>query len=222
MSNVSNRHDVVPFVAGETKPLTGQRLAKIGYKGRGNNAAKFKSVAVSVPWIDRADIENNLRELLPYIGNMLENTQDAIIRSRYEANDGKLDTVSDSDIDVRSCIAYLASEAEGDRLTKATLESWFDSAVAETVFVLVAEKLGFTATDPTPAQSVRIGQSVSAYRAIISSLAGGKTMLQMPQIVSLRKVLDVIDTDEISVKLSARLTAMEKKLSEVAAFSDLL
>ncbi len=222
MSNVSNRHDVVPFVAGETKPLSGQRLAKIGYKGRGANKAKFASVAVSVPYLERDDIENNLRQLLPYIGNMLESAQDGIIRSRYEANGGQLDVVHDSDIDVRSCIAYLAAESEGDRLTKATLESWFDSDVAETVFVLVAEKLGFTATDPTPAQSVRIAQSVNAYRAIISSLAGGKTMLQNPQIVSLRKVLDAIPTDDVSVKLDARLTAMEKKLSEVAAFSDLL
>lgn len=222
MSNVSSRHDVVPFVAGETKPLSGQRLAKIGYKGRGEKTAKFASVAVSVPYLERDDIENNLRALLPYIGNMLENTQDAIIRSRYEANGGKLDTIHDADIDVRSCIAYLASEAEGDRLTKATLESWFDSAVAETVFVMIAEKLGFTATDPTPAQSIRIGQSVSAYRAIISSLAGGKTTLEEKQIVSLRKVLDAIDTDEIAMKLDARLTAMEKKIAEVKAFGDLL
>lgn len=222
MSNVSTRHDVVSFVAGETKPLSGQRLAKIGYKGRGSNAAKFASVAVSVPYLQAEDITENLTKLLPYIGNMLENTQDAIIRARYESNGGKLETVSDSDIDVRSCIAYLAAESEGDRLTKATLEAWFDADVAETVFVLVAEKLGFTSADPTPAQGVRINQSVTAYKAIISSLAGGKTMLQTPQITSLRKVLDAIPTDDVSVKLDARLTAMEKKLAEISAFGDLL
>lgn len=222
MSNVFNRHDVVPFVAGETKPLVGQRLAKIGYKGRGNNAAKFKSVAVSVPFLERDDIENNLRALLPYIGNMLESAQDGIIRSRYEANNGELDVVSDADISVGACIAYLAAESEGDRLTKATLESWFDTEVAETVFVMIAEKLGFTATDPTPAQCVRINQSVTAYKAIISSLAGGKTMLQQPQITSLNKVLEAVNADDISRKLSARLTAMEKKLADTAQFADLL
>lgn len=222
MSNVSSVHQVVPFVAGETKPLTGQRLAKIGYKGRGENAAKFKSVAVSIPYLERDAIENHLRELLPYIGNMLEAAQDGIIRSRYESAGGKLDYVHDDDIDVQSCIAYLASEAEGDRLTKATLESWFDANMSETVFVLVAEKLGFTATDPTPAQSIRISQAVKSYRDMISSLSGGKTMLALPQVQSLRKVLGFVDSDDIQKKLDARLMGMEKKIAELNQVSDLL
>jgi len=222
MSNVFNRHSVVPFVSGETKPASGQRLAKVGYKSTKQNPAKFPSIAVSVPYLVRDDIENNLRALLPHIGTMLETAQDGIIRSRYEASSGSLDTVSDLDIDVRACIAYLASEAEGDRLTKVTLESWFDSAAAETVFVLMAEKLGFTATDPSPAQSVRISQSVSAYRAVISSLAGGKTMLEPKVIGNLRTVLDVLSTDEITIRLEARLSAMEKKHAEIVNMSELL
>jgi len=222
MSNAFNRHSVVPFVSGETKPMSGQRLAKVGYKTTKQTPAKFPSIAVSVPYLLPAELEDNFRALLPHIGTMLENAQDGIIRSRYEAAGGNLDTVSDADIDVRSCIAYLASEAEGDRLTKVTLESWFDSAAAETVFVLMAEKLGFTATDPSPAQSVRIAQSVSAYRAVISSLAGGKTMLEPKVIGNLRTMLDVISTDEITIRLDARLSAMEKKHAELLNMSELL
>jgi len=222
MSLVFNRHSIVPFVSGETKAASGQRLAKVGYKSTKQNPAKFPSVAVSVPRLEWSQVEPNMRALMVHIGTMLENAQDGIIRSRYEASGGSLDVVSDADISVLACAAFLVSEAEGDRLTKVTLESWFDSAAAETVFVLMAEKLGFTATDPSPAQSVRIAQSVSAYRGVISSLAGGKTMLEPKVIGNLRTVLDVLDTDEITIRLDARLSAMERKHQELLNMSELL
>lgn len=222
MSNVSTQHDVVPFVSGETVALSNQRLAKVGYKNTDKTPAKFPSIAVSVPYLQPEQITGNITALLPYIGDMLEAVQDKIIRSRYEISEGKLKTVSDSDISVQSCIAFMASEAEGDRLTKATLETWFDSVMAESVFVLMAEKLGFTSDDPSPAQSVRIGQSVDAYRELISSLAGGKTVLIPKQIAALKVALDAIETDEISLKLDARLAAMEKKIAKDTEIASLL
>ena len=69
MSNVSTVHDVVPFVAGKTAALTGQRLAKVGYKSTAKNPARYASIAVSVPYINPDDITENLQALLPYSGS---------------------------------------------------------------------------------------------------------------------------------------------------------
>lgn len=210
MSNVSNVHDVVPFVAGKTNALTGQRLAKVGYKTTAKNPAKFASVAVSVPQIDPAEIRNNLDALLPYIGTMLENVQDSVIRNLYESKDGKLTQVLDSDISVQACIAYLESEAAGDRLKKEHIESWFDRVCAENTFTLIAEKLGYSGDDLTEDQVAAVEKHVKVYRDILSMLSGGRTVLTPVQIKSCRTVIEVSEDESgIGQKLLARLKAME-------------
>ena len=207
---ISNRHSIVPFVAGKTAPLTQQRLAKVGYKTTAKNPAKFASVAVSVPFIQPDDITNNLQALLPHIGTMLENAQDGVIRSLYEASEGSLKEVSDSDISVESCIAWLNAEAAGDRLTKEAIQSWFDTCMQESLYVLIAEKLGFT-SDPTENQDREIRKHCKIYKDVFSMLAGGKTVLQDAQIRGCKTALSLIDSDPIASKLSARIANMERK-----------
>lgn len=221
MSNVSTVHDVVPFVAGKTNPLTGQRLAKVGYKSTAKNPAKYPSIAVSVPQINPDDIRDNLDSLLPYIGTMLEKTQDDVIRSLYESRDGKLSVVQDYEISVQACIAYLESEAAGDRIKKEHIEAWFDRVCAENVFTLIAEKLGFTGDTLTPEQSAVVDKHVKVYRDIMGMLAGGRTVLTPVQIKSCKTVIDVSEDDSgIGTKLMARLTAMESPKA-VAEFLEL-
>ncbi len=214
MSNVSSIHDVVPFVAGKTEALTGQRLAKIGYKTTKNTPAKFPNVAVSVPYINPDDITGNIEALLPYIGNMLESVQDGIIRGLYEGKNGKLKTVSDADISVQACISYLEAEAAGDRLRKEHIEAWFDRVCTDNVFTLVAEKLGYGEDDLTPEQIATVEKHVKVYRDILSMLAGGKTVLTPVQIRSCKVVVELSSDDSgIGSKLLARLSAMEKPKS---------
>lgn len=210
MSNVSNVHDVVPFVAGKTAPLTGQRLAKVGYKTTAKNPAKFASVAVSVPQINPAHIQENLTALLPYIGTMLEETQDKVIRSLYESKDGKLTQVTDADISIQACIAFLESEAAGDRLKKEHIEAWFDRVCKDNTFTLIAEKLGFTGDTLTDEQIAVVDKHVRTYRDILSMLAGGRTVLTPVQIKSCKTVIEVSEDDSgIGQKLIARLNALE-------------
>jgi hypothetical protein len=217
MSNVSNVHNIVPFVAGKTNPFSGQRLAKVGYKNTEKNPAKFPSVAVSVPQINPDHIQENLQSLLPYIVSMLENVQDSVIRSLYESKDGKLTQVLDSDISVQACIAFLESEAAGDRLKKEHIESWFDRVCAENTFTLIAEKLGYTNDDLTDEQVKTVEKHVKVYRDILSMLSGGRTVLTPVQIKSCRTVIEVSEDDSgIGQKLLARLKAMETpKVSEM-------
>ena len=210
MSNVSNVHDVIPFVAGKTAPLTGQRLAKVGYKSTEKNPAKYPSIAVSVPQVNPADITENLTALLPYIGIMIEGVQDSVIRSLYEGKNGKLTQVTDSDISIQACIAYLESEAAGDRLKKEHIEAWFDRVAKENTFTLIAEKLGYSGDDLTPEQVSTVEKHVKVYRDILSMLSGGRTVLTPVQIRSCRTVIEVSEDDSgIGQKLLARLKAME-------------
>jgi hypothetical protein len=221
MSNVSNVHDVIPFVAGKTSALTGQRLAKVGYKSTAKNPAKFPSVAVSVPFLSDDSIRESMDSLLPYIKGMVEKTQDDVIRSLYESKDGSLKIVQDHEISVQACIAFLESEAAGDRIKKEHIESWFDRVCAENVFTLIAEKLGFTGDSLTPEQESTVQKHVKVYRDILSMLAGGRTILTPVQIKSCKTVIDVSEDDSgIGTKLMQRLTAMESP-KPVAEFLEL-
>jgi len=212
MSNVSIAHTVTKFDAKKSQALTGQRLAKCRYKTTAKQVAKYPSICVSVPFIDTAvitDAEKNA--LMPHIRMMLETAQDGIIRSLYESSDGTLSQVTDSDLSVTACIAYLEAESEGSRLTKEFIESWFDSAVSEYVSALIVEKLGYgIGTDDvlTQEQELTVSRHVNGYKGMYSALAGGKTMYQPNQINSLKRVLELVDTDDVSTKLVARLDKM--------------
>ena len=209
MSNVSNVHDIVPFVAGKTAPLSGQRLAKVGYKSTKQNPAKFANVAVSVPHFTPEQVQENYKALLPYIGNMLESAQDKVIRSLYEGKEGALQIVQDHEISIPAIISFLESEAAGDRLKKADIESWFDRVCKDNVYVLLAEKLGFD--EPNEDQDKVLNKHVAVYKDILSMLAGGKTLLTPVQIKSCQTVIDASSDDSgIGEKLSARLKVMSQ------------
>lgn len=219
MSNVSSVHDVKPFKAGD-KALSGQRLAKIGYKKTKNQTNPLTSVAVSVPFILPADVQSNIQRLLPHIGTMLENAQDGIIRSLYESSQGSLKIIQDSEISVEACIGFLEAEAAGNRLTSEAVEKWFDAELSDNVFAMLAQKLGFLSNDAdatlTDAQESTVQKHVKIYRDVLASLAGGKTMLADKQIRGCRNALALApdDSDPMVSRLSARLDTMERKNSE--------
>lgn len=207
--SISNRHSVVPFVAGETQAMADQRLAKVGYKSTKKTPAKYKSIAVSVPVITSID-EDQLERLLPHVVSMLENAQDGIIRSLYESSQGNLASVSDEEISIDACIGYLEAEATGGRLTKEKVEEWFTENLSDNLSVTIADKLNFTSL--TGENEKVINQHLNAYKGILASLAGGKTLLNPAQILGCKKALELsTNEDDVYKKLMARLEAMEKK-----------
>lgn len=214
MSNVSNRHNVNLFVAGKSEPLTGQRLAKIGYKKTAKQINPLPSICVSIPPIDTAnDPFLEMRQNGAFDGiirNALESAQDGIIRSLYETSGGNLSSVSDSDISLVNCLAYIEAENTGGRLTIDFLNAWFDANMKDNLTVIIADKLGFD--ELTDASLEVIGQHLSGYRSLISSLSGGKTILTDMQIKQVSRALEICSVDdETSVKLKNRLNEMQKK-----------
>lgn len=208
MSTISNRHTVQAFDSAKSTALMDQRLAKITYKSRKGTPAKYPSVCVSIPGIVEPS-EDQMKRLMPHLCSLLENAQDGIIRSLYESNDGVLGSVSDDEISIDACISFMETEATGRRLTKELIESWFVNGEAqENCAVLIATKLGY-GEELTAEQAKTVNQHVNAFKGVFSSLAGGKTLMNQKQISGLRTVLDTMEPDDVSKKLSARLTSME-------------
>jgi hypothetical protein len=209
MSNVSGRHLVQPFKAGKSEALSSQRLSRVGYKSTVKNPAKFPSVCASVPVIPSQDIILSVDKMVDHIRTMLENAQDGIFRSLYESSDGKLEAVHDSELDIASCIAFLDAEATGDRLTKARIEAWFDAEISDNLLVTIAEKMGVE-----DIENAAVTKHAKIYRDVLSMLAGGKTILNEKQIKGCRYAINLATSeDDVSVKLLARLKAMESPKS---------
>jgi len=211
MSVISNRHQVNKFVAGKSQPLANQRLAKIGYKSSKINPAKFASVCVSVPMIDPKEVITDFTPWFPHLRTLMENAQDGIIKSLYESSNGQLTTVGDDEIGYSAILAFLEAEANGGRMTKEFLVAWFNQELQDNLTVVIAEKLGFEELNEE--QEKTVSKHVNAYRELISSLAGGKTLLQETQVKSLQKVLELTanEDDETVKKLNLRLENMLKK-----------
>lgn len=216
MSNVSNRHAVVPFVAGTSRPLTGQRLARAGFKLTEKMKAAGKtalpSVCASVPQIDPGAVHEYLRDLLPHIGNMLEKAQDEILRSKYESSGGVCSDITDEEISIPACIAFLNAENTGSRLSAETIGQWFDTALTDGLTVLIADKLGFDLS--TPEQETTVAKHVKNHRDVLGMLAGKNVILAPRQISAISNMLELAEEDTMHQKLSAKLTALTARKDE--------
>ena len=224
MSVISNVHTLYPFVSGESKPLTGQRLAKIGFKTTKAMEAKglkaLPSVCASVPFLTQEEIMGSVTALLPFIGTMLEGVQDQIIRGLYEGKKGALENVRDEDISVSQCIAFLESEATGSRLSSESIKAWFNGSVASVfsqVIIMDALKYGTEPAALTEEQSQTVQKHVGIYAEVMAMLAGkgltrssfsDKQWARLAQILDL--TLEESPEDTFAQKLKDKMSVISK------------
>lgn len=206
--SISNRHPLSLFVSGESKPLTGQRLAKITYKKTDKNPAKHPSACASIPQIDPASILENVNALLPHVATLLEGAQDEIIRSLYEQADGTLIAIADSDITVEACISYLNAAAAGDRLSKEVIGQWFDAHCFDSAYALVSLKLRY-GDSLTPEQDETVRKHVAMYREVFLLLAGKNPSLTDNQIGGMELALTNADDNAMTRKVAARIASLK-------------
>jgi len=203
MSNVSNRHTVELFESGKSEALSGQRLAKVGYKSTAKNPAKFPSICVSVPAIDTGyDFEQALGagKFNAVIVEWLQGQQDSIVRTLYEAAGGKLSDVTDDQISIDACLNHYQTVQAGGRLTAEVLGNWFDSNVRDNLTVIVADKLGFDLS--TQEQEDTVAKHVTVYRDILCLVAGNKTILEAKQRTAIDRMIELsgISAEDTMVK----------------------
>jgi len=215
MSNISNRHNVLPFTSGESKALSGQRLCKVGYKSSATKPAMFPSVCVSVPFISTADIKENLNALLPHVQEYLGTMQDKIVRALYERSEGQLTSVSDEELSIPAITAYLEAESTGGKLSGEYLKSWFDESLSTAVQLIICEKTGMDGS--TPEQVLKIEQATKGLRGLIEQFAAPNITFSPVQRTQLKNVLSLVPDDSTAERLIARLEAAEKKELEIGA-----
>lgn len=216
MSVVSNRHSIVPFVAGSSKALSDQRLARAGFKLTEKMKAVGKtalpSVCASIPQIDPAAIELFWNDLLPHVGTMLEKAQDEILRAKYESSGGTATDITDEELSIPACLAMLNAESAGSKLSAESIGAWFDSSLTDNLTVLIADKLGFDLS--TPEQEATVAKHVKNHRDVLAMLAGKNVILAPRQMTAVRNMLELADEDVMHGKLSAKLAALAGKKEE--------
>lgn len=213
MSVVFDKHTVVAYTSGQTRPAAGQRLASFNWKTSSDKdsiwfGAKRPSKAVSVPYITKEQVSSNLVALTPAIVEYLATIQDKIIREKLEAS-SDLEFISDSDISVASIVEYLEESAgESGRLTKASMEQWFVSALEAPLMVQLADRLGVS-EEVTDEESAKIEAVVGAFKGKIAALAGGKTSYSPAIATQLQKAIGLApEGDIIADRMMVRLQKM--------------
>lgn len=206
-------HSAVPYVAGSTRALAGQRLDVVFWK-TGKDGVKRDSMCVSVPPVVDADITANMVALLPHFRTYLEGVQHEIIKDRLTA--GALHITQD-EISIAACIARLtpaASETPA-HLTKESIGAWFDSTLADSLLVALADKLG-VGDAPTDEQVAKLDTAVAMYREKVAALAGGKTSYGIPLARSIKNALALAPSgDAIAVRFTARCDKMITDAAEM-------
>lgn len=215
MSNVSDRHQIVPFISGKTKPLSDQRLAVVSYKltkedkAKGLTEKSKQSVCASIPVFTAAMVTPEAVEAFkPYLVQMIQDTQDKIVR---EFADVGVSTVADADLSIASVLTYLDEESKGSRLTKESITEWFNASVQDMLAVAFAEKMGLSDT-PSEDDTKKLEQQLNVYREKFASLAGGKTSFPPEIAVKLIKALEFAPTDDL---MAQRFTSRLEKMKEI-------
>ena len=211
MSVISKSHSVTPYVKKQSKPLTGQRLALVTYKGV--KAIGKIPRSVSVPRISIDDVLEYLDALKPHILGLVESAQNGLIRELVEA--GK-DAIQDEAISLEKILESMQS---GGRLTGDDIKVWFDEAIAPDLTLAFAAKLGIEeGEEPTPAQEKKLTQAVNGYRETFAKLAAGAATFSDTQKEQMLRVLEFADEgDALAARFKARLN---KKAEEKADLLD--
>src|SRR5882762_4237957 len=133
MSIISNRHNVVAYTSGVTKPFDGQVLVTVAYK-TGKDGVKKESKCASVPIIGGEDIVGNIEALVPHIQEMLAGVRKSILRELLDKEPEPVDVASNA-LSVAACIEYLEASDENGRLTKESVGVWFESAIGDSLAI---------------------------------------------------------------------------------------
>lgn len=217
-------HSVVTYDPKSTKAFTGQRLSKVTYKTVTDKESplcgiKRESKCVSLPLVEVAEVVANVVALAPVMVEYLQTVQDKIVRELVDAGNA---SISMESISIAACVEWLESNNESGRLTKESIGQWFDSEIAESLAMVLADKLGVSAT-PTDAESAQVLKVLGSFKDKVSGLAGGKTSYEPKLCTSLLKCLELAPAgDVLAARFSARLNKMIEQNSSAIEMLDLL
>jgi len=203
MSNISSIHSVTSYVSGKTKPLEGQRLAKVTYKVDKATGVKPPSRAVSIPITDWEQVEPYLGVLKNEFLGLVHSVQDKIVRTKIES--GSV-SISDDDIALSAVVSYL--QAESGRLTGDDIRAWFTESLKEPLMLAFASKLGIPEDSaPSSDQETKLTVILKGYEDSFAKLASGAASFNSSQSANMIKALEFVDSEDyLRIRFTERLT----------------
>ena len=213
MSLISNTHSVIAFESGKTKPLDGQRLAKVTYKVDKKTGVKPDSKAVSIPMIKWSDLTaNHVTALQGEFLAVVHKAQDSIVRAKVESG---ASSINDADISLDAVVQYLLEES--GRMTGEVIRGWFSDTLKEPLMLAFASKLGIAEdAAPTAEQEDKLAKVIKGYEDSFARLASGAATFNDAQKQNMLKALELVEEDDSFV---VRFT---ERLSKVKSDDDLL
>lgn len=213
MSLISNTHSVIAFESGKTKPLDGQRLAKVTYKVDKKTGIKPDSKAVSIPMIKWGDLTaNHVTALQGEFLAVVHKAQDSIVRAKVESG---ATSINDADISLDAVVQYLLEES--GRMTGEVIRGWFSDTLKEPLMLAFASKLGIAEdAAPTAEQEDKLAKVIKGYEDSFAKLASGAATFNDAQKANMLKALELVEEDDSFV---VRFT---ERLSKVKSDDDLL
>jgi hypothetical protein len=203
MSNISSLHSVVSYTSGKTKPLEGQRLAKVTYKVDKATGIKPESKAVSIPVLEWANVEPHINALKGEFLGMIHSVQDKIVRNKIESG---AKSISDDDIIMSAVVSYLQSES--GRLTGDDIRAWFTESLKEPLMLAFASKLGIPEDSaPSADQETKLNAILKGYEDSFAKLASGAASFNDAQSTNMIKAMEFMDSEDyLRIRFTERLT----------------
>lgn len=162
------------------------------------------------------DILANMDSLLAYVKGFLETKQNEIAKVAHVAGLGEL--TKDS-LGITGIIEFLASTRTSTRLNKDIISAWFAEEMQDSLSILFAEKLGFTAEsiEADSSQVDKIALYVDVYKGKFLALASNLTTHSVEDATKLLDAMSkCISSDspdspvnEITSKIIEKLTKMK-------------
>lgn len=206
-----------------SKPIDNTyRLAILRWKKTDSNPKPHPAICIQVPVtsivIEPAILEKSLSA-------QFQELQDIVLRSHVETSG--IDTVlAAKAIPATICnpeavAAFQEAETESKRLSKDSLEKWYDNYVSDNLLLTLANKAGF-GTDPnypiTDDQLSTLNKTIAVTKTAIASLAGPRSSYPVNTINQLQKVIRLSTkegSDDIATALNAKLTKMLEPVATI-------
>lgn len=210
MSLVSNVHDFIKLDK-DAAALTGQRLVRLIAKGANKHPNLAESLAVSVPRVAQDDVVAVIDRLIPHVVGLVQDAQDKIIRE-WRIEHGR-DEIPQEVFSVDECVAWLDSNAAGDRVSAEYLGEWFAEEYGAVARSYIADAMGIDVVNGEVPEVVE-----QKYNVLVSMFTGWASPKYSPNIPKLRAMIRFADAvSELDGRMSALVTKCKDMLARKEA-----
>lgn len=191
-----------------TKPaFSTDRLSVIRWKATEKQPKPHAAVSVSVPRISILAEPTILQSALQA---QTDELQDRVVRELIEANSNKLTPISATSVDADAIAAFCARENESKRLSKDSVEAWFNQYCADNLMLALASKFNKPASELTELELQQLNNNVKNACTMLASLAGPRSSYPPSTLQQLQKVITLSDETgkELQQQLMAKITSL--------------